>query len=90
MKLCLRSLIWIQGVIVSAAVFAAALGAALGGAFGDHAGRKCALLLGDALFAAGAILMAAAQGVGTLIAGKLLRAAAFISQQAFQTHVNAV
>jgi MFS family permease len=70
-KLWLRSLNWIQGVIVSAAVFAAALGSALGGAFGDHAGRKRALLVGDALFAAGAILMAAAQGVGTLVAGKL-------------------
>jgi SP family myo-inositol transporter-like MFS transporter 13 len=70
-KLCLRSLNWIQGVIVSAAVFAAALGSALGGAFGDYAGRRRALLVGDALFASGAILMAAAQGVGTLIAGKL-------------------
>ena len=71
----LCSLNWIQGVIVSAAVFGAAAGSALGGALGDFAGRKKTLLVGDALFAAGAILMAAAQGVGTLIAGQLFSAA---------------
>ncbi|CAL5228707.1 g11888 [Coccomyxa viridis] len=66
------SLNWIQGVIVSAAVFGAAAGSALGGALGDFVGRKKTLLVGDALFAAGALLMAAAQGVGTLIAGRLV------------------
>ena len=66
---CCCSLNWIQGVIVSAAVFGAALGAALGGALGDQFGRKTMLLVGDALFAVGAVLMAAAQGVGSLIGG---------------------
>lgn len=64
------SLNWIQGVIVSAAVIGAAGGSALGGALGDFVGRKKTLLVGDALFAAGAILMAAAQGAGVLIAGQ--------------------
>ncbi|CAK0782513.1 hypothetical protein CVIRNUC_005731 [Coccomyxa viridis] len=66
------SLNWIQGVIVSAAVFGAALGSALGGALGDHFGRKTMLLIGDALFAVGAVLMAAAQGVGSLIGGRIV------------------
>ena len=64
------SLNWIQGVIVSSAVFGAAAGSALGGALGDFAGRKKTLLVGDVLFAVGALLMAAAQGVGPLIAGR--------------------
>jgi len=51
-------------------VIGAAGGSALGGALGDFVGRKRTLLVGDALFAAGAILMAAAQGAGVLIAGQ--------------------
>ncbi len=74
------SLNWIQGVIVSAAVFGAAAGSALGGALGDFVGRKKTLLVGDALFAAGALLMAAAQGVGTLIAGQPSSGICLLSQ----------
>ena len=72
------SLNWIQGVIVSAAVFGAAAGSALGGALGDLVGRKRTLLVGDVLFAVGAILMAAAQGVGALVAGQPLSAVPLI------------
>ena len=63
-------LIWIQEVIVSAAVLGAALGSALGGWFSDKVGRKKALLLGDVLFTLGAVLMAAAQTPSALIAGQ--------------------
>lgn len=63
-------LIWIQEVIVSAAVLGAALGSALGGWFSDKVGRKKALLLGDVLFTLGALLMAAAQTPSALIAGR--------------------
>lgn len=58
-----------QGMVVSAAVAGAAVGSAAGGALSDACGRKRALLLGDVLFAAGALAMAAAQHVSLLIAG---------------------
>ncbi|CAL8471078.1 g10620 [Coccomyxa elongata] len=63
---------WIQGLIVSAAVGGAAGGSAAGGALSDWLGRKRALLAGDVLFAAGALLMAAAPGVSVIIAGRAL------------------
>lgn len=66
-----RRLSWIQGLIVSAAVGGAAGGSAAGGALSDWLGRKKALLTGDVLFAAGALLMAAAPGVSVIIAGLL-------------------
>jgi MFS family permease len=62
---------WIQGLIVSAAVVAAAFGSATGGALSDAFGRKKALLLGDVLFASGAIFMAAAPSISILIVGAL-------------------
>ncbi len=68
-----RRLSWIQGLIVSAAVGGAAGGSAAGGALSDWIGRKKALLAGDVLFAAGALLMAAAPGVAVIIAGLLCR-----------------
>ena len=60
---------WIQGAIVSAAVAGAAGGSALGGLLSDLVGRKKALLAGDVLFAAGALLMAAAPDILVIIAG---------------------
>ena len=68
---CRRSLNWVQGLVVSAAVAGAAAGSAAGGALGDAFGRKAALLAGDGLFAAGACAMAAAPGVGVLVAGEV-------------------
>lgn len=62
-------LIWVQELIVSAAVFGAGLGSAIGGWFSDKVGRKKALLAGDILFAVGALLMAAAHSPHALIAG---------------------
>ena len=71
MQLCLHacSLDWIQGAIVSAAVIGAALGSATGGAFSDAIGRKSALLLGDLLLVVGAVVMALARNVSSLVAG---------------------
>jgi len=54
---------------VSAAVVGAAVGAAGGGVASDRLGRRPVLLAADALFAAGAALMAAAPNVATLVAG---------------------
>ncbi len=65
------SLAWIQEVIVSAAVLGAAVGSAVGGWFSDRVGRKTALLVGDILFTAGALLMAAARSPNALIAGQI-------------------
>lgn len=68
----LRRLVWVQELIVSAAVLGAALGSAIGGWFSDNVGRKKALLLGDVLFAVGALLMAAAHSPSALITGEAL------------------
>ena len=54
---------------MSAAVLGAGVGSAIGGWLSDKVGRKKALLLGDALFTAGALLMAAATTPKALIAG---------------------
>ena len=56
---------------MSSAVVGAALGSALGGLLSDCIGRKRSLLAGDALFAAGALLMGLAQSAHVLIAGML-------------------
>ena len=64
-------LAWLQEAIVSATVIGAGLSSALGGAFSDAFGRRTGLLLGDVLFAIGAILLAAAGNVSTLIFGKV-------------------
>ncbi|KAL0033523.1 hypothetical protein WJX79_001225 [Trebouxia sp. C0005] len=63
-------LVWIQEVIVSAAVLGAGVGSAIGGWFSDQVGRKKALLVGDVLFTLGALLMAAAGSPNALIAGR--------------------
>lgn len=64
-------LVWIQEVIVSAAVLGAGVGSAIGGWFSDKVGRKKALLVGDVLFTLGALLMAAAGSPNSLIAGQI-------------------
>ena len=64
-------LVWIQEVIVSAAVLGAGVGSAIGGWFSDKVGRKKALLVGDVLFTLGALLMAAAGSPNALIAGQI-------------------
>lgn len=63
-------LVWIQEVIVSAAVIGAGFGSAIGGWLSDKLGRKKALLLGDVLFALGALSMAAARSPNALITGR--------------------
>lgn len=57
---------------MSSAIVAAALGSASGGLLSDRIGRKHALLAADVLFTAGAAAMAAAGGVATLVAGRVL------------------
>ncbi len=64
-------LVWIQEVIVSAAVLGAGVGSVIGGWFSDKVGRKKALLVGDVLFTLGALLMAAAGSPNSLIAGQI-------------------
>ena len=54
---------------MSAAVIGAAVGSAAGGLLSDRVGRKRTLLAGDALFAAGALLMGLAQSAAMLITG---------------------
>ena len=61
---------WVQELIVSAAVLGAGVGSAVGGWLSDTVGRKKALLLGDGLFAAGALFMAAAPSASALITGE--------------------
>ncbi|KAK9830707.1 hypothetical protein WJX74_003308 [Apatococcus lobatus] len=64
-----RSAFW--EVVVSSAVAAAAAGAALGGIISDRLGRLSALLLADALFSVGGILMAASPSFAVLTAGRV-------------------
>lgn len=61
---------FIEGVIVSSAIIAAGFGALLGGAFADRVGRKMALLVGDVLFASGALMMGLASSVGWVVGGR--------------------
>lgn len=65
-----RRLVWLQEVIVSAAVLGAGIGSAVGGSFSDKLGRKTALLAGDVLFTVGALLMASAHYPQAIIAGQ--------------------
>ena len=55
---------------MSSAIIAAGAGSALGGALSDALGRKRALLLSDALFTLGALLMGTAWSAGALITGR--------------------
>ncbi|XP_010524141.1 PREDICTED: inositol transporter 1 [Tarenaya hassleriana] len=63
---------FLQETIVSMALVGAMIGAASGGWINDAYGRKKATLLADIVFAAGAVVMAAAPDPYVLILGRLL------------------
>ncbi|CAN8286670.1 unnamed protein product [Cochlearia groenlandica] len=63
---------FLQETIVSMALVGAMLGAASGGWINDYYGRKKATMFADIVFAAGAIVMAAAPDPYVLILGRLL------------------
>lgn len=63
---------FLQETIVSMAIAGAIVGAAAGGLVNDAYGRKKATLIGDVIFALGAIGMAAAPDPYVLIAGRFL------------------
>ncbi|KAK4754477.1 hypothetical protein SAY87_002581 [Trapa incisa] len=63
---------FLQETIVSMALVGAIIGAASGGWINDAYGRKKATLVADVVFAAGAVVMAAAPDPYVLISGRLL------------------
>lgn len=63
---------WLQETIVSMAVAGAIFGAAVGGWMNDRFGRKISILLADALFFIGAVVMAASVAPWMLIIGRIL------------------
>ncbi|KAK6265079.1 hypothetical protein SCA6_020513 [Theobroma cacao] len=62
---------WLQEVIVSMAVAGAIFGAAFGGWMNDRFGRKLSILVADALFFVGAIVMALAPAPWMIILGRI-------------------
>lgn len=60
-----------QELIVSMAVAGAVIGAAVGGWINDRFGRKVAILLADALFFMGSVILAAAPGPAILVVGRV-------------------
>ncbi|KAK3124449.1 hypothetical protein QOZ80_7BG0586680 [Eleusine coracana subsp. coracana] len=63
---------WLQELIVSMAVAGAILGAAVGGWTTDRFGRRASILVADALFFAGAVIMASAPAPAQLVAGRAM------------------
>ncbi|XP_073138994.1 inositol transporter 4-like [Henckelia pumila] len=63
---------WLQETMVSMAVAGAIIGAAFGGMFNDKYGRKKSMILADALFLFGAIIMALAVAPWMIILGRIL------------------
>ncbi|XP_024526669.1 inositol transporter 1 isoform X1 [Selaginella moellendorffii] len=61
----------LQETIVSMAIAGAILGAAIGGKMSDRFGRRPVLIVADALFVVGAVLMAAATSATLLIVGRV-------------------
>ena len=59
-------------LVVSVALLGALFGSLLAGPLSDKFGRKPAIILSDVLFTAGSILMAVAQSIGALMAGRVL------------------
>ncbi|KAK4271866.1 hypothetical protein QN277_020495 [Acacia crassicarpa] len=62
---------WLQEAIVSMALAGAIIGAAVGGWINDRFGRRIAIMLADALFFAGSVIMAAAGNPAILIVGRV-------------------
>ncbi|KAE8714882.1 Inositol transporter 4 [Hibiscus syriacus] len=62
---------WLQEVIVSMAVAGAIFGAAIGGWMNDWFGRKLSILVADAFFFVGAIVMALAPAPWMIIVGRI-------------------
>uniref|UniRef100_A0A0E0LH75 Major facilitator superfamily (MFS) profile domain-containing protein n=1 Tax=Oryza punctata TaxID=4537 RepID=A0A0E0LH75_ORYPU len=62
---------WLQEMIVSMAVAGAIIGAAIGGWANDRYGRRTSILVADALFFVGAVVMASAMGPGQLVVGRV-------------------
>ena len=57
-----------MSVTIAAAIF----GSAVGGFLSDYIGRRPSILIADAVFAAGAVVMAVAPGPAVLILGRVL------------------
>lgn len=62
----------LKETIVSMAVAGAIIGAAVGGWINDRFGRKISILVADALFFAGAVVMALAPSPNVIIIGRIL------------------
>lgn len=62
---------WLQEMIVSSAVAGAIIGAAIGGWTNDRFGRRTSILVADALFFAGAVIMAASPSPSVLLVGRV-------------------
>ncbi|XP_047308767.1 inositol transporter 4-like [Impatiens glandulifera] len=62
---------WLQETIVSMAVAGAIIGAAIGGWLNDKLGRKISILIADALFFVGAIVMALSVAPWMIIIGRI-------------------
>ncbi|CAL0324871.1 unnamed protein product [Lupinus luteus] len=62
---------WLQEAIVSTALAGAIIGASVGGWMNDRFGRKVSILVADALFFIGAVIMAAAPSSIVLIVGRV-------------------
>ncbi|MED6107912.1 Fibroblast growth factor 3 [Stylosanthes scabra] len=63
--------VWLQEAVVSTAIAGAIIGAAIGGWINDKYGRKIAIMLADALFLLGSVVMAAAPTSAILIVGRV-------------------
>ncbi|XP_068461844.1 probable inositol transporter 2 [Phaseolus vulgaris] len=62
---------WLQEAIVSTAIAGAIIGASVGGWINDRFGRKKGIVVADALFFIGSVIMAAASSPVVLIVGRV-------------------